>query len=102
MQQRQRKGVVSQLQYQQLKTAAGGTGSGSGGRGHSALRRLRETKEITVCVVESIPGGYLVKVNDFDMPSYLITEAKIEIGKEILAQFLCVYKNNLIFCPLAG
>ncbi|CAN5407160.1 hypothetical protein BH11CYA1_BH11CYA1_48480 [soil metagenome] len=100
MQRRQRKGLPSLLQYQQLKAAAGGAGSGGGG--HLSLRHLRANKEITVHIVEAIPGGYLIQVPDFNMPSYLISEANIAIGHKILAQFLCLYKNNLIFCPLAG
>jgi hypothetical protein len=105
--QQERKVVTSLLQYQQLKTAAGGSGVGGsgagGGRGRNPdLRRLRENQEITVRIVEAIPGGYRIKVADFDLPSYLLSDAKIRIGEEILAQFLCGYKDNLIFCPLAG
>ncbi|MFA6556886.1 MAG: hypothetical protein WCT03_10740 [Candidatus Obscuribacterales bacterium] len=106
MQQRERKVVTSLLQYQQLKTAAGGSGVGGsgagGGRGNPDLRRLRENQEITVRIVEAIPGGYRIKVADFDLPSYLLSDARIRIGEEILARFLCGYKDNLIFCPIAG
>jgi len=106
VQQRERKVVTSLLQYQQLKTAAGGSGVGGsgagGGRGNPDLRRLRENQEITVRIVEAIPGGYRIKVADFDLPSYLLSDAKIRIDEEILARFLCGYKDNFIFCPLAG
>lgn len=106
MQQRERKVVTSLLQYQQLKAAAGGSGVGGsgagGGRGNPDLRRLRENKEITVRIVEAIPGGYQIKVAEFDLPSYLLSDARIRIDEKILARFLCCYKDNLIFCPLAG
>ncbi len=102
MQQRRRKGVPSLLQYQQLKAAAGGSGAGSGGRGGPGLRQLRERNEIAVHIVAAIPGGYLIKVANFTMPTYLVSDAHIEPGQEILAQFLCIRSNSLIFCPIAG
>ncbi|MFA7339934.1 MAG: hypothetical protein WC028_24330 [Candidatus Obscuribacterales bacterium] len=94
------------LQFQVLKTAAGGSGvgdgSGSGGRGGASWKRLRANQEFVCRILEAVPGGYLIKVDDVDLPSYLISEACIEPGQEILAQFFCSHKRNLILCPLAG
>ena len=102
----QHKSISSIFQYQQLKTAAGGSGvgggSGPGGRNGATWRRLRPNQELVCCILEAVPGGYLIKVDEVDLPSYLISEAHIEPGQEILAQFLCKYRNNLILCPLAG
>ncbi len=103
-----RKSVSSILQYQQLKAAAGGSGVGGGsgsgpGSGNGATwRRLRPNQELVCSIIEAVPGGYLIKVDDVDLPSYLITEARIEPGQEILAQFFCIHRKNLILCPLAG
>ncbi|MDP3507234.1 MAG: hypothetical protein Q8T09_04545 [Candidatus Melainabacteria bacterium] len=95
------KNVSSILEYQQLKAAAGG--SGGGGQGHGAKRKcLRVNQEIACRILESVPGGYLVKVDDVDLPSYLVSEARIESGQEILAQVFCIHNGSLILCPLAG
>ncbi len=102
----QRKNVASIVQYQQLRAAAGGSGvgggSGSGSRNGATWRRLRPNQELVCRIIEAVPGGYLIKVDDVDLPSYLITDACIEPGQEILAQFFCVHQKNLILCPLAG
>ena len=105
-----RKSVSSILQYQQLKAAAGGSGVGGGsgagsgpGSGNGAAwRRLRQNQELVCCIIEAVPGGYLIRVEDVDLPSYLITEACLEPGQEILAQLFCIHRKNLILCPLAG
>jgi hypothetical protein len=97
------KNVSLSLEYQQLKAAAGGSGVGGSGRGPGARwARLRVNQEIACRILESVPGGYLVKVDDVDLPSYLVSEARIESGQEILAQVFCIHKGRLILCPLAG
>lgn len=103
----QSKNVCSILQYQELKAAAGGSGiggggSGRGGRNGAPWKRLRANQEIVCRILEAVPGGYLIEVDDVDLPSFLISEACIEPGQQILAQFLCIHKRNLILCPLAG
>jgi hypothetical protein len=101
----QSKNVCSILQYQELKAAAGGSGVGGGGRGGrngASWKRLRANQEIVCRILEAVPGGYLIEVDDVNLPSYLISEACIEPSQQILAQFLCIHKRNLILCPLAG
>ena len=104
------KNVSSIVEYQLLKAAAGGSGAGggsgsgggSGGASGANLRRLRASQEIVCRILETVPGGYLIKVDNLDLPSYLISEARIQPGQEILAQFFCIHKGCLILCPLAG
>lgn len=102
----QRKNVASIMQYQQLKAAAGGSGvgggSGSGCGSGGNCRRLRQSQEVVCCVLEAVPGGYLIKVDGVDLPSYLVTEACIEPGQEILAQVFCIHRKSLTLCPVAG
>ncbi|MBP9092479.1 hypothetical protein KBI23_15735 [bacterium] len=100
------KNVSSIVEYQRLKAAAGGSGVGGGGGRGSAngatWKRLRANQEIGCRILESVPGGYLIRVDEVDLPSYLVSEASIESGQEILAQFFCIHKGSLILCPLAG
>lgn len=42
------------------------------------------------------PGGYAVVVLQDNLPGFLPTEAKLKIGEEILAQFVCVHNNRIL------
>lgn len=57
-----------------------------------------------VCkVVTSEPGGYAVHIPKDNLPGFLPTEAKLKIGEEVLAQFVCVHNNRvLLSARMAG
>jgi hypothetical protein len=42
------------------------------------------------------PGGYAVVIMQDNLPGFLPTEAKLKIGEEILAQFVCVHNNRIL------
>ena len=47
-------------------------------------------------VVHSEPGGYAVLIPKDNLPGFLPTEAKLRIGEEVLAQFVCVHNNRIL------
>lgn len=42
------------------------------------------------------PGGYAVIIPKDNLPGFLPTEAKLRIGEEVLAQFVCVHSNRIL------
>lgn len=47
-------------------------------------------------VVQAEPGGYAVLIPKDNLPGFLPTEAKLRIGEEILAQYVCVHNNRIL------
>lgn len=47
-------------------------------------------------VVATEPGGYAVLIPKDNLPGFLPTEAKLRIGEEVLAQFVCVHNNRIL------
>ncbi|MBY0360224.1 MAG: hypothetical protein K2W82_19645 [Candidatus Obscuribacterales bacterium] len=54
-------------------------------------------------VVASEPGGYSVVIVKDNLPGFLPIEARLKIGEEVLAQFVCVHNNRvLLSARMAG
>jgi hypothetical protein len=69
------------IQYEQLRAAAGGSGSSSGG-GYRCGQNL-------ICKVSHAePGGWAVVLQKDDTPGFLVTDLKLRPGEEIL---LCLF-----------
>lgn len=47
-------------------------------------------------VVQAEPGGYAVLIPKDNLPGFLPTEAKLRIGEEVLAQYVCVHNNRIL------
>ena len=47
-------------------------------------------------VVTAEPGGYAVLITKDNLPGFLPTEARLRIGEEVLAQFVCVHNNRVL------
>lgn len=47
-------------------------------------------------VVAAEPGGYAVLITKDNLPGFLPTEARLRIGEEVLAQFVCVHNNRVL------
>jgi len=88
------------IEYRQLKAKAGGTGDGGGSRPPS--RRFRAGEEVTCKIAGSISRGYQLSIEGISNSAFLRTDAKIEIGAEIVVQFVCVYRGSFIFEALIG
>jgi len=79
------------IEYKQLKTAAGGSGSGGGcgwdfGPGESLRAR----------VIADEPGGYAIVIVQHNLEGFLPTQALLRTGEEILCQFVCVHKHRIL------
>lgn len=81
------------VQYEQLKAAAGGSGSsGSGG--------YRSGQKIVCKIMNSEPGGYVVSIPNDNMPGFLPTSALLHPGAEVLAQYVCVHRGRVMVSAL--
>lgn len=50
-----------------------------------------------VCkVTNAEPGGYAVIIPKDNLPGFLPTQARLKLGEEILAQFVCVHNNRIL------
>ncbi len=47
-------------------------------------------------VVAGEPGGYAVLITKDNLPGFLPTDARLRIGEEVLAQFVCVHNNRVL------
>jgi len=85
------------IQYKQLKTAAGGSGSfGGGGGGFAPGQNL-------ICKVSHAePSGYAVIIVKDNLPGFLPTEVRLRPGEEILAQFVCVSNRRILLSSRFG
>ena len=87
------------IEYKQLKTAAGGSGTFGGGGGSG----FRAGENVICRVVSSEPGGYAVVIKNGNWPGFLPTQAMLRPGNEIVAQYICVHNNRvLVSVPVSG
>lgn len=47
-------------------------------------------------VVAAEPGGYAVLITKDNLPGFLPTDARLRVGEEVLAQFVCVHNNRVL------
>jgi hypothetical protein len=67
------------------------------------LSGYKAGQNIVCKVVQQEPGGYAVHIPKDNLPGFLPTEAKLKIGEEVLAQFVCVANNRvLLSARIAG
>jgi hypothetical protein len=67
------------------------------------LSGYKAGQNIVCKVVQQEPGGYSVHIPKDNLPGFLPTDAKLKIGEEVLAQFVCVANNRvLLSARIAG
>jgi hypothetical protein len=77
------------IQYEQLRAAAGGSGSSSGGG-------FRCGQSLICKVSHAEPGGWAVIVQKDAMPGFLFTDLQLRPGDEIFAIFVCVRDGRIL------
>lgn len=60
------------------------------------LTGYKAGQNVACRVMAQEPGGYSVIIPKDNLPGFLPTEAKLKIGEEILAQFVCVHNNRVL------
>ena len=87
------------LQYDDLKTDAGGTGAGGrGGRGSgtgSGGGGFRAGQNVVCRIVGAEPGGYAVYVEGYG-DGFLPTPVVLEVDQKIQALYVCTYNNRAL------
>jgi hypothetical protein len=88
----------------EAKLAAGGTGSGSGrGRGSGSGSGggpggYRPGQNVICKVMKPEPGGYSVIIVKNNFWGYLPSNARHNVGDDVLATFVCFDKNRMLLC----
>ncbi len=78
------------IEYKQLKTAAGGSGSSGSGGGFRAGENL-------ICkVIKAEPSGYEVLIVNHYLAGFLPTQALLRPGEEVLGQIVCVHNHRIL------
>lgn len=80
------------IEYEQLKAAAGGSGSGAGTGG----TRIRAGQYVACKVLNAACGGYDVRLHKHNVLGFLPTEATLNDGDELVAQFVCIHNNRVL------
>lgn len=80
------------IEYEQLKAAAGGSGSGTG----SGNIGIRAGQFVACKVLRAACGGYDVKLHKHNVLGFLPTEATLNDGDELVAQFVCMHNNRVL------
>jgi hypothetical protein len=60
------------------------------------LTGYKAGQNVACKVMAAEPGGYAVLIPKDNLPGFLPTEAKLKIGEEVLAQFVCVHNNRIL------
>lgn len=60
------------------------------------LTGYKAGQNVACKIMASEPGGYAVLIPKDNLPGFLPTEAKLKIGEEVLAQFVCVHNNRVL------
>jgi hypothetical protein len=67
------------------------------------LTGYKAGQNVACKVVAQEVGGYAVTTTKDNLPGFLPTEAKLKIGEEVLAQFVCLHNNRILLSArLAG
>lgn len=86
--------------YRAAKAAAGGSGAGGGGgRGRGSGGGgdgLRPGQNVICKIAKAEPGGYAVIIPKYNLPGYLPSNARHNIGDEVLATFVCLDKGRVL------
>lgn len=70
------------------------------GSGNEPPSGFRAGDRIVCRVVEPEPGGYRVTILKTNQPGFMKTNLKIELGAEVEAQFICVYRKQFLLSPI--
>lgn len=62
--------------------------------------RLRSGEKVVCRVVEPEQGGYIVKIPKTDLPGFIKTTAKLEVGFDFFAQVVCIHKKRVLLTPV--
>ena len=57
---------------------------------------FRAGQTLACKVLMAEPGGYAVIVWKYNLRGFLPTEARLRIGEEVLAQYVCVHNNRVL------
>jgi hypothetical protein len=60
------------------------------------FEKYRGGQTLLCRVVATEPGGYAVSILEDNLPGFVPTEATLEVGQEILAQFVCTHKKRAV------
>ncbi len=60
------------------------------------LTGYKAGQNVAIKIMAAEPGGYAVLIPKDNLPGFLPTEAKLKIGEEVLAQFVCVHNNRVL------
>ncbi len=72
----------------------------AGGSGNEPPSGFRAGDRLRCLVLESAPGGYCVNIINGDLPGFMKTNAAIELGAEVEAQFVCVHRGQSLLAPI--
>lgn len=74
----------------------------AGGSGNEPPSGFRAGDRIMCRVVEPEPGGYSVTILKTNETGVAKTTAKLDVGVDYLAEFVCIHKNRAIVVPIFG
>jgi len=60
------------------------------------LTGYKAGQNVACKVTAAEPGGYAVIIPKDNLPGFLPTEAKLKVGEDVLAQFVCVHNNRIL------
>ncbi len=60
------------------------------------LTGYKPGQNVACQIMAAEPGGYAVLIPRDNLPGFLPTEAKLKIGEDVLAQFVCVHNNRVL------
>lgn len=87
------------VEYQQSKTAAGGSGAGGGGSGTiggGGGSGFKAGQNLVCGIVAAEPGGYTVVLKKGNLSGFLPTEVHLKRNEEVLAQFVCMHNGRVL------
>ncbi len=86
------------------RVAAGGSGSGRG-RGRRSKSGsgggpggYRPGQNVICTILKPEPGGYSARIVKDNLPAYLPSNARHNVGDDVLATFVCVDRNRMLLC----
>lgn len=62
----------------------------------SKLQGYKAGQNVACQIVRAEPGGYEVMIPKDNLRGFLPTDAKLRVGEEVLAQFVCVANNRML------
>lgn len=74
----------------------------AGGSGNEPPSGFRAGDRLSCLVLEAAPGGYSVTILKGKLPGFMKTNLKIELGAEVEAQFVCVYRGKILLTPISS